>query len=263
MRRLFIGADSGPTSNALRWGEHMGRWRRVQKGIYADGPEDPTPLDRERAEVMSSARPARGGLAGVLLGLDSVHLDGQPTRRNHVNPNHVTVVAGLPCADAWQTLVDLAAQLDDDTWEQALESALRKGLVTVDDFASLPRVPGIRRIRRVLERRGDVPPTESLLETLAVQLVRHAGLPDPVRQLRITSRAGTFIARVDLCWPSLGVFVELDGQGHADQPVHDAHRQTAVVVATGWRVARFTWWQVTRTPRWCARQLQSLLQQAA
>jgi hypothetical protein len=260
MRRLFTTTESGLTSHTLKWGEATGRWRRVQRGVYAEGPDEPTPLDRERAQVLAGGGIARGGLAAVLLELDSAHLDGRPTRRNHIDPDHVIVVAGLPCADAWQTLVDLAAQLDDDTWEQALESALRRRLVFLADFDDLPQVPGVRRIRRVLTRRGDVPPTESLLETLMVQLIRTVpSLPEPVRQHRITWPDGTFVARVDLCWPHLGIFVELDGQGHQDQPVYDASRQTAVVIATGWHVARFTWKQVVRTPRWCARQLERLI----
>lgn len=262
MRRLFTSAESGLTSHALRWGERTGRWRRVQLGIYADGPEPVTPLDRERAQVMASGSPARGGLAGVLLGLDSVTLDGAPTRRTPIKP---IVVAGLPCADARQTLLDLAASLDDDTWEQALESALRRRLVTIAAFDDLPRnTPGVRRIRRVLARRGDVPPTESLLETLMVQLIRTVpGLPEPVRQYRIVTADGTFVARVDLCWPTLGVFIELDGQHHKGQPVYDAHRQTAVVVATGWHVARFTWREVVHTPRATARRLGALVERLA
>ena len=261
MRRLFTTAESGLSRHALEWGERIGRWRRVQRGVYAEGPEDPTPLDRERAQVMASGSPARGGLAGVLLGLDSVRLDGAPTRRSTIT--HIAV-AGLPCADARQTLIDLAATLDDDTWEQALESALRRRLVTIASFDPLPRVPGVRRIRRVLARRGEVPPTESLLETFMVQLIRTVpGLPEPVRQHEVVSTSGTFVARVDLCWPSLGVFIELDGQQHKEQPVYDASRQTAVVAATGWRVARFTWHEVTRTPRTCARRLAALVERLA
>lgn len=261
MRRLFTAAESGLSSHALKWGEHTGRWRRVQRGVYADGPEPITPLDRERAQVLASGSPARGGLGGVLLGLDSVTLDGAPTRRTTITS---IVVAGLPCADAHQTLLDLAPTLDDDTWEQALESALRKRLVALSAFVELPRVPGVRRIRRVLARRGDVPPTESLLETLMVQLIRTVpDLPEPVRQHRITWPDRTFVARVDLCWPTLGVFIELDGQQHEGQPVYDASRQTAVVVATGWRVARFTWREVTRTPKTCARRLAALVERLA
>jgi hypothetical protein len=237
----------------------------VQRGVYAEGPEPPTPLDRERAQVLSADSTARGALAGVLLGLDSVHLDGMPLRKGRVIDDRTTVIGGVRCVSARQALVDLAGHLDDDTWEQALESALRKRLICLASFDDLPlNVPGVRRIRRVIARRGDVPPTESLLETLMVQLIRSVPtLPEPVRQYRVTWSDGSFIARVDLCWPDLGVFIELDGQGHKDQPIYDAHRQTAVVAATGWRVARFTWREVTRAPRMCARRLLAIVERLA
>ena len=69
--------------------------------------------------------------------------------------------------------------LDDLVWEQALESALRQRLTTIEevisalDSATHSRLPGAGRIRRVLALRPDsAPPTESLLETLMVQLAR-------------------------------------------------------------------------------------------
>ena len=262
MRRLFTAADSGLSSNALRWGERKGRWRRVQRGVYAEGPDPVTALDRERAKVLASGSPARGGLAGVLLRLDSVSLDGAPTRRTPCDD--IVVVDGLSCSSARRTLLDLAASVDDDTWEQALESALRKRLVTIGAFADVPNQPGAPRVRRVLARRGDVPPTESLLETYMVQLIRTVpALPEPTRQHEVTWADGSFVARVDLCWPALGIFVELDGQQHKDQPVYDASRQTAVVAATGWRVARFTWREVVHTPRTTARRLAALAERLA
>ncbi|MEN3273584.1 MAG: hypothetical protein V7636_2345, partial [Actinomycetota bacterium] len=182
MRQLFTTAGSGLTRHEIDWGERVGKWRQVQRGVYAVGSEPVTPLDRERGAVLASRSPARGGLGGVLLGLDSVKLDGAPTRRTSCDD--VTIVQDTLCADARTILLDLAASLDDDTWEQALESALRKRLVHVDDFAVLPKnVPGVRRVRRVLIRRGDVPPTESLLETLTAQLIRRVpSLSPPIRQ---------------------------------------------------------------------------------
>jgi hypothetical protein len=263
MRRLFTSAESGLTSSALKWGEQTGKWRRVQQSIYAEGPAPISQLDLERAQVLACGGVARGGLGGKLLGLDSVEPDGAPTRRTHVDAMYV--VHGTPVADARTILIDLAATLSDDTWEQALECALRKRLVTVGDFAELPKnVPGVRRIRRVLGRRGDVPPTESLLETLMVQLIRtDPALPTPTRQHRVFRRDGTFVARVDLCWPELGIFLELDGRGHEDQPVYDAFRQTAVIAATGWLVGRFTWREVVHAPRNTVRRLRELFEQRA
>ena len=46
-----------------------------------------------------------------------------------------------------------------------------------------------------------------------VQLARNVeGLPAPVRQHVLSSRAGNFVAQIDLCWPELGLFIELDGE---------------------------------------------------
>jgi len=267
MRRLFTTADAaaaGLTLSALKWGQASGQWRRVRRGVYAEGPEEPTALDHAVAEVLARGAVASGGLAGVLHGLDSVGLDGHPVRRRSLPDDRVVEIEGVRCTDGSQTIVDLAATLDDLRWEHALESALRTAQVSIAELdRSLPalgraRVPGTARIRRVLDLRPEgAPPTESLLETLMVQLARTIpGLPDPVRQMTIGS------ARVDLAWPDLGLFIELDGQQHLGQPLYDARRETAVVAATGWLCGRFTWFEVARLPASTGRRLEALVEQA-
>ena len=266
MRPLFTIESSGLTRSAVRWREEKGLWRRVDRGVWADGSEDPSDLDRARAAAMVTGGVASHHLAGVLHGLDSVDLNGTwltlpPTgngRRPHVRraivpPERIVTVAGLPCTDGLQTMIDLAFSLDDLVWEQALESALRKRLLVVEAL-------NVRGKPRVLELRPKgAPPTDSLLETLFVQLARHVpGLPEPVRQLWVEAAR----ARVDIAWPELGLFVELDGQHHLGQPVHDARRETAVVAATGWLCGRFTWTEVVHVPRSTARRLAALAEQA-
>jgi hypothetical protein len=176
--------------------------------------------------------------------------------RRDLEPERIVTVAGLPCTNCLQTLLDLAPSLSDRVWEQALESALRKRLTSVAAFESVRAM----RVRRVLDRRPPgAPPTESLLETLMVQLARTVpGLPDPVRQLWIEGAH----ARLDQSWPDLGLFLELDGRHHAGQPVYDARRETAVVAATGWLCGRFTWTEVVRVPHSTARRLGALAEQA-
>jgi very-short-patch-repair endonuclease len=106
------------------------------------------------------------------------------------------------------------------------------------------------------QRHGSTPPTESLLETLMVQLIRREPqFRAPQRQVEVTDSLGRFVARVDLAWPEPGVFVELDGQHHKDQPVYDARRETAVVAATGSLPGRFTWHEVTRAPKQTVKRL--------
>jgi hypothetical protein len=255
----------------------MGRWRHVDRGVFVVGAEDPSPLERALAAVLATGGVASDALAGVLLELDGVVLCGPvvtlpPTSSSH-RPNvrrrmlaqeRVTIVKGIRCTDGLQTLADLAAVLDDLVWEQALESALRKDLTTIEELEHVANAPGAGRIRRVLALRpAGAPPTESLLETLMVQLARHVpGLGEPTRQLVVESRHGRFVARVDLAWPELGLFIELDGEHHTGQPVYDASRETAVVAATGWLCGRFTWTEVTRYRTHTIRRLAELAMQA-
>jgi len=93
-----------------------------------------------------------------------------------------------------------------------------------------------------------------------VQLARGIpNLPDPTRQLDIEDKYERFVARVDLCWPHLGLFIELDGEHHKGQPVYDASRETAVVAATGWLVGRFTWTEVRWFPASTRRRLAAVV----
>jgi very-short-patch-repair endonuclease len=272
MRRLFTLAEaaaSGLTRSALRWGEPRGRWRRIDYAVYAEGADEPDRVDLARARVLASR--GIGRLAAMMHRLDGVEEpDHRPLRQRVLPRQRVVVIEGVPCTDGHQTLVDLAADLDDLQWEQALDCALRKRLTSVGDIeAALPgpgrmRTPGARRMRRVLAARRDAaPPTESLLETLMVQLVRGiAGLPEPTRQHVVVDEWGSFVARVDLSWPELGLFLELDGQHHEGQPLYDARRETAVVAATGWLPGRFTWHEVVSIPTTTARRLVALAEQA-
>lgn len=183
MRRLFTAEEAagrGLTREALRWGERSGRWRRIDRRVYAEGSDDPDAFDRARARVLATGGVASGRLAALLLRLDGVQeADRRPLRRRVLPEHRVAVIDGIRCADGLQTLVDLAADLDDLRWEQALESALRNRLTSIGDIKAAlsglgrTRTPGVRRIQRVLAARPDAAmPTESLLETLTVQLVR-------------------------------------------------------------------------------------------
>ena len=263
MRRICRTDEIGLSRSALRWAERNGQWQRLERGVWAEGPDEPSQLDRARAAVLATGGVASHNLAGVLHGLDSVTLDGlwvtvPPSgngRRPHVCRRTVPAecvvsVLRLPCTNGPRTLADLASSLSDAVWEQALESALRKRVASIEAVTGNPRVLALRP--------AGAPPTESLLETLMVQLIRTVpGLPAPARQLWIEAAH----ARLDLAWPELGLFIELDGQHHKDQPVYDARRETAVV-ATGWLCGRFTWAEVVHLPNATARRLADVAEQA-
>lgn len=287
VRRFFTNAEAaghGVTPERLEWWARHGRLQRVGRGIYGAGTAPLSELDLAVGTSMGVAGIAGGRVAGVLLELDAVTLDGPDftvppgssnrrpgVRRRALPGDRVIVAHGVACTDGLQTMIDLAAVLDDLTWEQALESALRKRLTSIAAIeAALPalgraRTPGVARIRRVLALRPPgAPPTESLLETLMVQLVRATpGVPEPVRQHEVYDEHGRLVARLDLAWPVEGAFAELDGQCHEGQPVYDASRETAVVAATGWLCGRWTWREVVFNPRACGRRVRAVVAQAA
>jgi len=170
---------------------------------------------------------------------------------------YATFVDGFPCASGVSMMVELARQLDDLRWEQALESALRKQLLSVDELSDITN----KRVRRVMRLRpSNAPPTGSLLETLAVQLIRtYEQLPTPSRQVEVLRAHGRHPAYVDLAWPDLGVFLELDGEQHKGQLLYDSTRQTAVIAATGWLVGRYTWSDVVHRPTTTLRSIAQLV----
>ncbi|MEY2398957.1 MAG: hypothetical protein QOJ00_2131 [Actinomycetota bacterium] len=272
-RRVFTTEEfvaEGGTWGQLRSDVAQGRRVRIEHRVYADGPDEPDDFEKALARVLASKKTAWGEVAAVLHGLDGVKVTTVPARRRTAPmDSSVVTVQGVECTSVLQTLIDLAECVDDLVWEQALECALRRRAVDIDDIAALlpamskSRRHGVGRIRRVLALRPiGAPPTESLLETLMVQIIRTIpGLPPPVRQYRVVNRHGSFVARVDLCWPELGLFIELDGMQQAGQPVYDAARQTAVTAASGWLCGRYTWRQVTATPKSVARELTDLVEQ--
>ena len=102
------------------------------------------------------------------------------------------------------------------------------------------------------------------METLALQLARPIPLLGKLtRQHEVRTREDLFVARIDLAQPDIGLFFELDGQQHKDQPVYDARRETAVVATTGMLPGRFTWHEITRIPRATQRRMAELADQAA
>jgi hypothetical protein len=280
MRRLYATEELqrlGLTRSRIAWAVKKGRLSHVIRGVYADGPAKPSALERAVAVVVATDGVAGGTLAGVLLGLDGVKLRGVDVtvegsrsnqragvRRRALPQERIVVVDGVRCTDGLQTLVDLAGVVDDRVWEQALECALRRGMASTDAVKRAADAGGraapAARMRRVLGLRpAGARPTESLLETLMVQLARRVpGLGEPVRQLVVRDEQGEVLARADLAWPELGLFVELDGQQHLGQPAYDARRETAIVAVTGWLCGRFTWDDVTRTPSTTAGRLASL-----
>ncbi len=266
---LFTVSDAdrcGVSRNLLKYHTRPGgRWSRLLPRVYEL--KDLPPLRQ---------RPLLGALvwagpqavlshraAAAVLGLDGIgaatpevwaprvrNTIGVIVHRGVVPPDDVTWRGPLRLTNLRRTVVDLAGVVEDDTLEVVIESAFRRDPRL--QFDPRPGTPGSVRLRRVLRRRPpDEPPTDSELETRYLQVIRGAGVPPPVRQHRVFNEDGSCLGRLDVCWPDVGLWVELDGRATHEQPkalLSDRHRQNELATRLQWLPLRFTWDDVTRRP---------------
>jgi hypothetical protein len=206
----------------------------------------------EELGVTRSALAGAVRLDGLWMTLPPTASGGRPTAcRRRLPAECVVSVGGLPCTDGTRTLADVASTLPDaigsrrwsrrcgggsplSRWCGATERCWSAGPPT-------PRPPRACWRRSWCSWPAPFPACPTRCASSGIEAAR---------------------ARLDLAWPALGLFVELDGQHHKDQPVYDARRETAVVAATGWLCGRLTWAEVVHTPNSTARRLAALAEQA-
>lgn len=116
-------------------------------------------------------------------------------------------VGGIPVAGPAVVLVDLASCLPTGQLEAAVNEADHLNLVDPEALREavnyLPRRPGVRRLRELLDRTGHAL-TSTALERRFLPLALEAGLPLPTTQKLLGPH------RVDFYWESLGLVVETD-----------------------------------------------------
>ena len=166
-------------------------------------------------------------------------------------------VDGLWVLGIAPTLIDLAALVDTDALEEAVESALRRELSSFTRLdlsgASLcgHGLRGCSQLRRLLARRGDIPATDSRFETRFFALLRRSGLPLPERQYEISAPDGRVTAIVDFAYPSAKVAIETDGWSfHSSKKAWQRDVTKANDLARcGWSLLRFTYADLRERPR--------------
>lgn len=103
----------------------------------------------------------------------------------------------IPTSSPTRTLLDVGSVLSNKGLEEALDSALRQSLTSVNRLRSgVDRLGGHgsrgpAALRKLLDARGDVVPTDSALETLFTRLLRHHKLPLPGARWRFVMIEGS------------------------------------------------------------------------
>lgn len=260
-----------------------GRWEQVERSVFGLVGREPTWQMRLLAAQLSAGGAAvlSHRAAAAVLGLDGIDPDAtEPELTGALDLRHERWIvhrrlrlASDACrtgpfvhTDAIRTVVDLATVISPNRVEAAIESALRLGLF---DVAALRLAAeeryrrGAPRLRAVLLRRGvDQPPTESYLETVAVQLIRRCrGVPTPDRQVPIRID-GRVAFRLDLAWAPIRLFLEVDGRAFhdvSDEGFHYERWRRRQLVRTGWAPAELTARDLLAYPEATAREIEALV----
>ena len=253
-------ADAGFTVMMARRRRADGRWVELLPGVYRFSAASPSFRMRALAAVLwggsglvSHVTAANlWGLEGVVRQAE-VHLTVSADRRlrhgsvvvhrtNQLLPADRSVAYGIPATSAMRTVLDLAAMLDADRLELAIEDGLRRGLFTVGQLQwrigtrAGKGIAGSAIIRDLMGRRGSTI-TESGWEVRLEQMLARAGLPRPVRQMKVATASGNL--HVDLGYPGPPmVALEYDSdrwhsgvrRRHADMRRRNALRAAGCVV---------------------------------
>lgn len=193
-------------------------------------------------------------LRTVTVGRDRSRLQraGARVHRSDLSADERVVRDGLTVTTPLRTVLDLCRSLPRAEAVAAADSALRRGLVSVEELTTalcrLAPGPGRARVAAVL-RLVD-PQAGSVLESLCRVLLHEAGLAPTQTQLVVRSAYGARIGRVDFAWPEARLVVETDGFAfHSDRVSYRADRRRGnALVLAGWRVLRFSWEDVVHAP---------------
>ena len=176
--------------------------------------------------------------------------------RTLVEPAFVTSKLGIPVTNAFRTVRDLVAVIDEHRANQLLDEALRKGLVSiaalwrmVDREAGSGR-RGVGALRHLLEQRSPgYQPSASEMQAATRRLLIRAGVAF-VEEFVVTDEHGNFVARVDFKLLDVPVVVESDGRANHSSKFdwqHDLDRRN-LLTAQGLGVIHVTWDKVTNRP---------------
>jgi very-short-patch-repair endonuclease len=187
--------------------------------------------------------------------------------RNRLLPVDVTTIESIPVTIAARTLIDIAAAAPPEAVEEALDDALRRGLVSIPrmrwrltEVAGRGGRHGVALMRALLDAREETGVPQSVLETKMLRTLKLRGLPRPSLQYPVRDGKRT-IAIVDFAFLSELVAVETDGYRWHSGRTHwqsDRIRQNQLT-ALGWRVIHVTWDELRDQPQAVAETIRRIL----
>ncbi len=189
-------------------------------------------------------------------------------QKTDLTPEQVMDCGGLTVTTPTRTIFDLSAHLGVKRLGRLVDSSVAMDLTSYAEMLTtlghLGRrgKPGTQRMREVMkDRGGELEHDPSELEHRLYALILDAGLPVPAREYDAPWLAPTN-GRVDFAYLDHRVVIEADSRRWhtlADAFLTDRERDNRAQLA-GWRVLRFTWWDVEERPDYVVRTIRQGLQ---
>jgi very-short-patch-repair endonuclease len=160
---------------------------------------------------------------------------------------HLGRIAEVPVTSVARTLCDLTAVVTSWVVERAVDEALRRKIVRLEQIVdTAERLEGRGRLRCTVmrelldRRRPGYDPGESHPERRIADLLVRAGLPAPTMQHAVEIDGKRY--RIDLCYPEQRIAIEFDSwQFHSGRRSFDEDRARGNhLVLLGFVVLRFT-----------------------
>ncbi len=217
--------------------------------------------------------------------LTEVHLtraEKTGRRETHVRPHRGSLLEGdvvqrngLAVTSAVRALLEYTTVADVEHSLVEFDDLLHRRIVAMIDlterYAGMTRWP--RTLTTGLVLRLADGRSESVGETRIRYLCWAMGIPAPEVNYPILDENGREVARVDLAWPELGVFLEFDGmvkyerllkagERASDVVVREKRREEMICRLTGWRCIRVVWADL-HTPQLTASRIRSMFRSAA
>jgi very-short-patch-repair endonuclease len=242
-----------------------GRLHPLAAGVYAVGRPDLSPRGRWMAAVLACGDGAALShrSAAELWGIsyeEAGRIDVTIRRRSRLERAGVVVRCrpklpdrcvvrrfGIPVTNPTQTLIDLATELKPLRLERAVNQADVHDLIdpetlrrSLDAYVGMP---GVKTLRTMLDRHT-FRLSDSDLEIYFRPLALAAGFPLPLTKQWVLGY------EVDFHFPDHGLIVETDGLRYHRTPAQQARmvKRDQTHTAAGFRVLRFTHWQIANAP---------------
>jgi very-short-patch-repair endonuclease len=255
----------GFTEKGIKHRVASGRLHPISSGIYAVGRPELTPHGRWMAAVLvcgdGAALSHRS--AAELWGIgyeEKGRIDVTVARRCEIKRSGLKVRSrpklpernvvrrfGIPVTNPTQTLIDVATELKPLRLERAVNQADVHDLVdpetlrrSLDAYVGMP---GAKTLRTMLDRHT-FRLSDSDLEIYFRPLALAAGFPLPL------SKQWVLGFEVDFHFPDHGLIVETDGLRYHRTPAQQARmvKRDQTHTSHGFRVLRFTHWQIAHAP---------------